>query len=193
MVKATGVDAEISSLTTAASLEMEAVKRGKTLPEEEERARIIEKTHATGHLGVESMFRSIWHQGFWWPNIRRDLRATVQACLNCLRYDTTREGFSRIMQSDNGTEFVNELVAQLTKLYGIDHRLITAYHPRADGLVERQNKEVTRSLKKRMQAAPAQWHRWMPITQLGLNLRKSFQRVCGLSDGAGVHGHRARH
>jgi len=72
---------------------MEASKRGKTVPNDTDRNTIIEKTHTLGHFGVESMFRNIWHQGYWWPDIRRDLRETVQSCLDCLRHDTSREGY----------------------------------------------------------------------------------------------------
>ena len=46
-------------------------------------------------------------------------------------------GFPTIVQSDNGTEFVNEIVRQLTKQVGIDHRTISAYHPRANGAQQR--------------------------------------------------------
>ena len=57
-------------------------------------------------------------------------------------------GTMKILQSDNGSEFVNAVLSELTELYGIDHRLITPYHPQANGLVERTNKEVARSVKK---------------------------------------------
>jgi len=57
-------------------------------------------------------------------------------------------GTPKIIQSDNGTEFTNQVLREMTQLFGIDHRFITAYHPRADGLVERMNKEVARRLKK---------------------------------------------
>jgi len=80
-------------------------------------------------------------------------------------------GSPRILQSDNGTEFVNELVNQLVQLFGIDRRLITPYHPRADGLVERKNKEVGRLLKKQMKGATDRWELLLPITQLSLNLK----------------------
>ncbi|MGH2611975.1 MAG: RNase H-like domain-containing protein [Rhabdochlamydiaceae bacterium] len=85
-------------------------------------------------------------------------------------------GSPRILQSDNGTEFVNELVNQLVQLFGIDRRLITPYHPRADGLVERKNKEVGRLLKKQMKGATDRWELLLPITQLSLNL-KLLQRT----------------
>ena len=81
-------------------------------------------------------------------------------------------GTPKILQSDNGTEFVNQLIQQLTELYGIDHRLITAYHPRANGLVERQNKEISRGLKKRLEGAKDRWQEWIPMIQLGMNCKE---------------------
>jgi transposase InsO family protein len=80
-------------------------------------------------------------------------------------------GTPKIIQSDRGPEFVNLVMKQLTTLYGIDHRLITAYHPRANGLVERNNKEVSKILKKRMHGASAHWQQQLPLVQLSLNLR----------------------
>ncbi|KAJ8651912.1 hypothetical protein O0I10_012520 [Lichtheimia ornata] len=38
-------------------------------------------------------------------------------------------GFPRYLQSDNGTEFVNQLVEKLAQATGFDHRLATPYHP----------------------------------------------------------------
>lgn len=46
-------------------------------------------------------------------------------------------GAPRMIQSDNGTEFVNKVVEQLTKKFGIIHRLGPPYTPRAQGKVER--------------------------------------------------------
>jgi len=80
-------------------------------------------------------------------------------------------GTPRIIQSDNGTEFVNQLMQQLMKTYAIDHRLITAYHPRANGLVERTNKEASNILKKVINGATQQWQLWLPAVQLALNTR----------------------
>jgi hypothetical protein len=57
-------------------------------------------------------------------------------------------GTMKILQSDNGSEFVNQVLQNLTQLYGIDQRLITPYNPRCDGQVENKNKQVGRILKK---------------------------------------------
>ena len=40
-----------------------------------------------------------------------------------------RMGIPRVLTSDQGTEFNNELNNGLEELMGIKHRLTTAYHP----------------------------------------------------------------
>jgi transposase InsO family protein len=46
-------------------------------------------------------------------------------------------GFPIILQSDNETEYVNPLLNEIVRLSKIDHRLITAYHSRANVLADR--------------------------------------------------------
>ena len=79
-------------------------------------------------------------------------------------------GIPKILQSDNGPEFDNSLISEMVKLFGLDHRLISAYNPRADGLVERKNKEVKRLLKKFLFNAFGTWELFLPMTQLSLNI-----------------------
>jgi RNase H-like domain found in reverse transcriptase/Integrase core domain/Integrase zinc binding domain len=78
-------------------------------------------------------------------------------------------GPPKIIQSDQGTEFLNKVVKALLNTYGIDHRIISAYHPSADGLVERKNKEVSRLLKKLMEGNSSNWQYFLPTIQLSLN------------------------
>jgi transposase InsO family protein len=42
-------------------------------------------------------------------------------------------GLPKIIQSDNGKEFVNKILKEMFQLASIDHRLITAYHARVNG------------------------------------------------------------
>ena len=79
-------------------------------------------------------------------------------------------GIPKILQSDNGPEFDNSLIVQMVKLFGLEQRLISAYNPRADGLVERKNKEVKRLLKKFLYNAFGTWELLLPMTQLSLNI-----------------------
>jgi hypothetical protein len=57
-------------------------------------------------------------------------------------------GTPKILQSDNGLEFVNRVMKAMTIIHGIDHKLIIVYHSSANGQVERRNKEVSKALKK---------------------------------------------
>ena len=46
-----------------------------------------------------------------------------------------RMGLPRVIVSDNGKEFDNQLNADITGLLGIQHRLITPYHSQVRVLV----------------------------------------------------------
>jgi transposase InsO family protein len=95
---------------------------------------------------------------------------TMEDIARCLWLLICDFGVPKILQSDNGPEFVNHVVKELTNLFGIEQRLITAYNPRADGLVERKNKEVKRLLKKFVVGAFGTWELMLPMTQLSLNI-----------------------
>ncbi len=45
-------------------------------------------------------------------------------------------GPPRIIQSDNGSEFVNIQAVQMLSATGVDHRRILTYHPEANGAAE---------------------------------------------------------
>src|SRR5437762_6134327 len=83
----------------------------------------------------------------------------------------TEYGTMKILQSDNGPEFVNTVMKALADMYGIDRRFITPYNPRANGTVERKNKEVSRMLKKYFEGAFDEWQSWVPAVQLALNTK----------------------
>ena len=80
-------------------------------------------------------------------------------------------GFPRILISDNGAEFVNQLVAHMVENCGIDHRLTTAYHPRANGTAERYVGTATRAIRKLLQGEDRAWDTKHHGVQLFLNLK----------------------
>ena len=68
-------------------------------------------------------------------------------------------GPPKTLLSDNGTEFVNAVVAELSALHGVD-RLVTApYHPNTNGLVERLNHTLADALRKHADDDPLEWDR----------------------------------
>lgn len=101
------------------------------------------------------------------PLKKKDMSSVTEA----LWHIFAEYGPLKIIQSDNGLEFVNQLLSQLLQMLGIEQRLVSPYHPRANGLVERTNKEAERLLKKILQSDHAHWEKYLPAVQMSLNLR----------------------
>jgi transposase InsO family protein len=59
-------------------------------------------------------------------------RETVSVAVPLLQCFCTF-GFPKILQSDNGTKFVNEVVKEIIKISGIDRSLISPYYPQSNG------------------------------------------------------------
>jgi hypothetical protein len=78
-------------------------------------------------------------------------------------------GLPKIIQSDNGPEFVNDIMRAFVKLTGIDHRLISPYNPRADGKVERCIGTVSMIIKKLLHGTSIHWPLFVPFAQLSFN------------------------
>ncbi|KAH9248628.1 hypothetical protein BASA81_013698 [Batrachochytrium salamandrivorans] len=85
----------------------------------------------------------------------------------------TNFGFPRVIQSDNGTEFVNAIVHHLTTSFHIDHRLSTPYHPRANGLAERSVQTSCRAIRKLLEGENQEWDLYCPVVQLFMNNKVS--------------------
>ena len=77
-------EASLTTRNPAEGIEFEAKKRGKIMRSDRDRVQLLEQVHSLGHQSVESMFRRLWQQGFWWPHVREDLRTLVT--LSCLAY-----------------------------------------------------------------------------------------------------------
>ena len=66
-------------------------------------------------------------------------------------------GLPSVMTTDQGTESHNRVNRELMKVFGIQHRLTTAYHPQANGLDERLNQTLANSLAKYAQGNREAW------------------------------------
>ena len=82
-------------------------------------------------------------------------------------------GIPKILQSDNGSEFSNEILRVLEKLVGIEHRFISPYNPRADGKVERAISTITSIIKKLLHGSVKHWPLFVPFAQLTFNQKIS--------------------
>jgi hypothetical protein len=82
-------------------------------------------------------------------------------------------GLPKIIQSDNGSEFVNKLIKALVAATHMDHRLTTPYYPQANGRVERTVRTALNSIKKQLMGCNTSWAQYVPLTQLAINLQVS--------------------
>ncbi|XP_062405384.1 uncharacterized protein K02A2.6-like [Sardina pilchardus] len=77
-------------------------------------------------------------------------------------------GVPRLIRSDNGTHFVNEVIDRIGEHFGIDLKRHAAYHPQSAGLVERHNGTVKSRLRKTMAETGWQWPDCLDIVQLSM-------------------------
>ena len=69
----------------------------------------------------------------------------------------SRFGCSRAIISDGGSHFTNSHFRSLLKKYGVHHRVMTPYHPQANGQVEVSNREVKNILKNIIRTDGRDW------------------------------------
>lgn len=89
----------------------------------------------------------------------------------CLLDHIGRYGAPKFLRSDRGSQFVNEVIAELLRLVGTEHQLTLAYSKEENALVERANKEVNRhiralTLEGRIRP---QWSTFLPLVQRIMN------------------------
>lgn len=81
-------------------------------------------------------------------------------CSDCSHYLILyigRYGCTKITISDQGREFVNRVSESLFAQTRTEHRISTAYHPQTNGLVERYNQTLQRSLLKLVNKQQNNW------------------------------------
>ena len=84
-----------------------------------------------------------------------------------------RFGVPAIITSDRGAQFTSSLWSAVCSLLGIVHRKTTAFHPQANGMVERFHRQLKNSLRARL--AAADWYNHLPWVLLGL--RSARERI----------------
>ena len=64
--------------------------------------------------------------------------------------------------SDRGTHFLNDVICDITTKYLINHRKMTPYNPKANGLTERANGIIGKVLNKLVAAHKTDWDLKLP-------------------------------
>ena len=80
-------------------------------------------------------------------------------------------GPPRILQHDQEAAFLDKIMVALWKHEGINQRVITAYHPQADGKVERSIQTIRDMINKEIKGAHEHWPLFVPFAQLCYNHR----------------------
>ena len=69
----------------------------------------------------------------------------------------TRFGVPKILVSDRGTHFLNDLISEMTQRFKINHRKTTPYHPQTNGQTERVNGILVGILRKTVIDSKRDW------------------------------------
>jgi transposase InsO family protein len=77
-----------------------------------------------------------------------------------------RFGVPAVITSDRGTQFCSAVWAVLCKTLNINHITTTAFHPQANGMLERAHRQLKDSLRARL--AGPDWPQHLPWVLLGL-------------------------
>jgi hypothetical protein len=81
----------------------------------------------------------------------------------------TSHSVPNVLISDNAPEFTSELFKELATLSRLKKVEITAWHPSANALVERQNAKITAYLKSIVNISQTDWDVCLPWAQIAIN------------------------
>jgi transposase InsO family protein len=139
---------------------------------------MIEPTHVYQHLHVDFLKASIKsadghvyilvvvdaRSGYVWlfPTKNKEA-ATVAEILYALFLDIGC--VAERLLSDQGTEFVAAVIQDLCRLFSVDKVETSAYHPQANGVVERMNRRIMEILQAWVSETQRNWHKGLLIVQ----------------------------
>ncbi len=75
----------------------------------------------------------------------------------------------RVLLSDNGTEFKNQILQGICNQFSIKQTLITAHHPASNGLVERTNRKILEILLHLAGKFHESWEYWLSYVAGSIN------------------------
>lgn len=102
-----------------------------------------------------------------WPEAIPMPDAKAVTCANALiRHWISRLGVPSDITSDRGPQFTSALWQQLHQLLGISAHNTTAFHPQANGLVERLHRQLKAAIKAR--TTGPNWMEELPMALLGI-------------------------
>lgn len=120
-----------------------------------------------------------------WPEVVPIPNATADTVVRALiEIWVSRFGPPAFITTDRGRQFASHLFRNVCTLLGIKHVQTTAYHPQANGTVERFHRQLKASLKATMD--PAHWCDRLPLVMLGI--RSAYRGDLGSTSAELVYG-----
>jgi len=99
-------------------------------------------------------------------------------------------GLPKIVQSDQGTNFLSKLFRQVLESLSISHRVSSAYHPQSQGALERFHQTLKSMLKKYCLETARDWDEGVSLVLFAV--RETVQESLGFSPADLVFGHQLR-
>lgn len=99
-------------------------------------------------------------------------------------------GLPKVIQTDQGTNFLSRLFAQVLKSLSVEHRVSSAYHPESQGAVERFHQTLKSMLRKYCLETGNDWDEGVPLVLFAI--RETVQESLGFSLAQLVFGHTVR-
>jgi len=102
-----------------------------------------------------------------WPEVFPLSSITAAECAKTLVAGwVSRFGVPAVISSDRGAQFSSAVWQAMCKQLGIQHVMTTAFHPQANGLIERFHRSLKAALRAR--AASSDWVEQLPLILLAL-------------------------
>ena len=124
-----------------------------------------ETTH--GHVGMLVITEYLSKYPFVYP-IKS--KTAVEQATKLFNYISIF-GAPKEILSDQGREFLNKVVDEMSKICGVERKVTSPYHPRTNGLTERFNQTLVIMLKKLTEDDPKRWDEWLPYALLSYRTR----------------------
>ncbi|XP_063596236.1 uncharacterized protein LOC134773090 [Penaeus indicus] len=80
-----------------------------------------------------------------------------------------RHGCPHYLSSDNGTEFVNQVLASLTQQLNVTQVNVLPFRPQANGITERLNRSILTILRQLVDDSKDDWDVLLPTVQSAIN------------------------
>lgn len=107
-----------------------------------------------------------------WPEAIPIKSLAVNEIIQSIQHNRiSRFGVPRIIISDRGAQFTSYQFMSFEQDFGIEHRFTTAYHPQANGMIERLHRVLRASLK--CVHHDQNWFTRLPLVLLGM--RNAFK------------------